>query len=473
MIRIDLQFLAGRFHATPWGHHVNEGEPEWPPSPWRLLRALIASWKQTLPNLPESLVEPLLQKLSSPPLYYLPPATVGHTRHYMAQANNHPLLVHDAFVQLARSDDSPRLSILWQDEELTTDEEDTLRELLTGVSYFGRAESWCEATLSEQTIEPNSGPASQGSGAPGEREITNILCPEEGVELSQLMVETIEIQKKKYNRPPGSRWIAYYRDIAAFTGRERKIATRFKKKHIAVYLLQSRVLPRRTETLMVGDWLRRGVNYKYGVLHNKTTSPNFTGKIQGEIRNDQHQHAFFLPEATPAPNGPRHDRIERIDRVAIWSPDPDGFSFKEQETLKSLRTFPDLRRHSDEKERFHLVPLALLDDSDRAEVFGRSRFWISFTPFLCTRHPKKNGKDSPEEQVKRECQQRGLPVPKVCSIIPITGQSAWVDYKRRRWNKPEPPNIPQGFRLEFPEPVVGPIALGHSCHFGMGRFVPE
>ena len=27
------------------------------------------------------------------------------------------------------------------------------------------------------------------------------------------------------------------------------------------------------------------------------------------------------------------------------------------------------------------------------------------------------------------------------------------------------------FRLHFPTPVAGPIALGHSCHFGLGLFV--
>ena len=44
MIAIKLRFLAGRFHATPWGRHVNEGVVEWPPSPWRLLRALAATF---------------------------------------------------------------------------------------------------------------------------------------------------------------------------------------------------------------------------------------------------------------------------------------------------------------------------------------------------------------------------------------------------------------------------------------------
>ena len=42
MPTLKLRFPGGRYHATPWGHHVNEGLIEWPPGPWRLLRALIA-----------------------------------------------------------------------------------------------------------------------------------------------------------------------------------------------------------------------------------------------------------------------------------------------------------------------------------------------------------------------------------------------------------------------------------------------
>ena len=49
MIAISLHFLTGRFHATPWGHHVNEGVAEWPPSPWRLLRALMATFYRVSP----------------------------------------------------------------------------------------------------------------------------------------------------------------------------------------------------------------------------------------------------------------------------------------------------------------------------------------------------------------------------------------------------------------------------------------
>ena len=43
MTRILFSFPGGRYHATPWGSHVNEGLVEWPPSPWRLLRPFIAT----------------------------------------------------------------------------------------------------------------------------------------------------------------------------------------------------------------------------------------------------------------------------------------------------------------------------------------------------------------------------------------------------------------------------------------------
>jgi CRISPR-associated protein Csb2 len=74
-VTLQLIFPAGRYHATPWGRHVNEGVPEWPPSPWRLLRALIATWRRKCPDLSETVVRRLLEHLLPPPMFYLPPAS--------------------------------------------------------------------------------------------------------------------------------------------------------------------------------------------------------------------------------------------------------------------------------------------------------------------------------------------------------------------------------------------------------------
>src|ERR1700674_407939 len=101
MTILELRFPAGRYHATPWGRHVNEGAVEWPPSQFRLVRALVDAWHRKRPDWPESRVLPLLQALcQQPPAYALPGATTGHTRSYLSQNQTDPTdraLVVDAF----------------------------------------------------------------------------------------------------------------------------------------------------------------------------------------------------------------------------------------------------------------------------------------------------------------------------------------------------------------------------------------
>src|SRR6516165_4180369 len=155
---IDLYFLASRLHATPWGRHVNEGAVEWPPSPWRLLRALIATWHlknrdafdhETLCSLVTALAE-------KPPRYWLPPASLGHTRHYMPYLEGSKVKttkVFDTFVHLAAGEP---VRIFW-DVALTPEQEQALRLLLKNLGYFGRAESLVEARLvaGVEPSEPN------------------------------------------------------------------------------------------------------------------------------------------------------------------------------------------------------------------------------------------------------------------------------------------------------------------------------
>jgi hypothetical protein len=117
-ISISLTFPAGRFHATPWGHHVNEGLPEWPPSPWRLLRALVATWKRKLTDnalLHRELPGVLAELAKAAPHFSLPPATLGHTRHYMPWFKKGPedkTLVFDACRRLGHA--APRQVMRFQ-----------------------------------------------------------------------------------------------------------------------------------------------------------------------------------------------------------------------------------------------------------------------------------------------------------------------------------------------------------------------
>src|SRR5829696_7919793 len=85
-VTLKLTFPAGRYHATPWGRHVNEGVPEWPPSPFRLVRALYDTWRRKASDVPDKLVETLLGSLAgTAPDFALPRAGASHTRSFLRQ----------------------------------------------------------------------------------------------------------------------------------------------------------------------------------------------------------------------------------------------------------------------------------------------------------------------------------------------------------------------------------------------------
>src|ERR1700712_2932420 len=99
---LKIRFSAGRYHATPWGRHVNEGVPEWPPSPYRFLRALYDVWQRKCFELPAEDVAAVLESMAEvPPHFVLPRASATHTRSYLSSNAQDPTdksLVFDSFL---------------------------------------------------------------------------------------------------------------------------------------------------------------------------------------------------------------------------------------------------------------------------------------------------------------------------------------------------------------------------------------
>src|ERR1039457_188697 len=135
MTTIRLIFPAARYHATAWGRHVNEGVPEWPPSPYRLLRALYDVWQRKCYDLPDSAVRSALESLAtSPPTFKLPFAVAAHTRSYLSANTKDPTeknLVFDPFLVF----DRPHACFLsWPGLDLTAEDTATLETLLQNLN---------------------------------------------------------------------------------------------------------------------------------------------------------------------------------------------------------------------------------------------------------------------------------------------------------------------------------------------------
>jgi hypothetical protein len=54
-VAMGFEFPLGEYHATPWDRAVNSGDSEWPPSPWRIVRALLSVWHTRCPDLDPAL----------------------------------------------------------------------------------------------------------------------------------------------------------------------------------------------------------------------------------------------------------------------------------------------------------------------------------------------------------------------------------------------------------------------------------
>ena len=539
MTTLSIRFLAGRFHATQWGRHVNEGVPEWPPSPWRILRGLIAAWKTKCPDLDEPLAKAILQKLADLPDFALPPATVSHTRHYMpwnktwaTVKENSKTLVFDTFVAVPSTSE---LLVCWPHANLTEEERSALAEWLSTVGYLGRAESWCEMKLLDSTeAEPrlphiNCRPL--GTHIPAKNdEIIRVHCPEATTAFLpthtpktiiktgkgktaikteiphydpdwHICGETLWLHKEKWAEAPGSRWVRYTRPTECFkiTAVPRRTKKAASLPQVARFALDSTVLPLVTDTLPVAEAARRNLMGILGAITArrdgiKGKSPIFSGKQADGTAITDHSHAYFLPTD--------EDQDGRLDHLTIIS--TAGFGPNELRAIHSLRQIKS-RERIESGHTLHVVLLGtgMLSDAHPQGPSASESVWISATPYLCHRHPKTRGskKDRPEELAShaaftearlREDIQRLLDRrPDLHDIelsqvhtYPLTDKNGVfrigarkhrpIEFQRyrRKHGDDGGRRLCGAFVIEFPREVAGPIALGHSCHYGMGLFLP-
>src|SRR5262249_47936021 len=157
---------------------------------------------------------------AAPPVFHLPPATLGHTRHFMPLRDPHAgdrTKVQGAFVAL---DPQAEVLVAWPGVSLASEQSRALSLVLARLGYLGRGESGRAACVADQgATEPNCVPLLEGAG-PTESEAVRVLAahPETWKEWSlgrgarrpdppwNLLAETADLHAARWSDPPGSRW---------------------------------------------------------------------------------------------------------------------------------------------------------------------------------------------------------------------------------------------------------------------------
>jgi len=511
MIAIKIDFPAGRWHATAWGSHVNEGVTEWPPCPWRLCRVLIAAWHWKHRQ-DESVLHSLVEKLAAePPSYRLPKASVAHTRHYMPVIEGKKetrTKVFDTFVHVSAGES---LWVRW-DADLDATESRLLATLLESLSYLGRAESLVSATLQETL--PVNGEWSRPLGQDSARthETIRLLAPQHPALYAEwaaaqsvptkpgkakskrradtlsaslfdaLQTDTADWKKEGWNLPPGARWLDYTRPrdslkvAPAGTPPPRR---RAQAPTVARFALNSKVPPSITQSLSLAERFHQALCAQLG----DASSPALTGIGEDGKPLTGNAHAYFLPEC---------DAHGYITHLTVHAP----LGFDDNACRAFGRLGKVWGRDSFDVRVVLLATGHAMDFANASPYFKKSKTWTSLTPFVPVRHAKTTNSGAPKLDPQNglqlgspahDCRRLLELISPSHAIASITLQEPngtrirqklrdipCLDFQRqRRYGEGmRAGNRGYALRIEFEEEHSLPIGLGYAAHFGLGLFVP-
>ena len=499
-IVLEQSFPTGRFHATPWTKKPYDAVVEWPPSPWRLVRAVVARWHQLRreqPDLEEASLEELVGLLCASDYAWRLPDAVGQGAllHYqpadfkkVPEAASKPGMfltkktkVRDNFRILP---DGAKVFWIITNEGWTTSMRGLLQACLRRVTYFGRAESLTEFKIATAP------PMGEECRPRLERKTgdVEVLMPNKDATLAEILATTDDKDVKGKKTPPGT-------NLAYVTLPEKPKPKRrlmqlpgYKATNFIQFALGGRVLPKeRNFAVLTNRFRGRVVKIALGGKTWANASEEerndvrlLSGKTADGNSLKDHQHAFFGLYVDPMTQKPT--------RLLVWR--KQEFTQDEYGAILRAAEFPVSLSHSKEgKSDPWAVNLIPLDSAvPRPPAFREeepARVWKTRTPFVPPRHVfgrrgKPKSGQSVEEQIVDELKNQQLPTactPTVCKHESGEPKTKWVKVHRpfREKNDEGPTNLDKrGYEvlLEFADPVVGPIALGNSCHFGLGLFVP-
>lgn len=505
MLTLRLSFPWGRYYAHPWGQNPSRiTEAEWPPSPWRLLRAVAAAWFQANPGREASseLVQTLETLGRELPTFVLPKVSFSRTIHYQPYFKKDKEANSRAKYQRARHENhfvavGGDVLIRWQlsgvDDTVARIVRSVMNSVVGRISYFGRADSVCEVEVIDS--DDDNQPATQVALQANKpcRQIgpvfRDVFCPNptdfRATDLWQRRAESASAETARkhlvqelldapqplpdgavwfsYRMPTGwpERWIVRHAQPAKRRVVSRRIVARFLE-----FSLQCRIPVPTKFTVSVAELFRAAA-----IQQHRLPSFALSGHDRPQGYETGHHHAFYLP--TPDASG------HYLARLRVWCP----YGFTQQE-VNAMMGVGALRWAGG---RFPVRPVLLQVQRDLPER-PLSRVWRSVTPFVPPRHwyRKKFAEgrvrepDSPENQFRSCLQDNGVAAMPVRIERDEYANTAWEVCKVHLHKKNLTTNTEQDHRVgvfliaEFAHPTAILLpGFGHSCHFGLGQFTSD
>lgn len=501
---IELRFPRGRYHATPWRRQVNEGRPEWPPSPWRLTRALLAAWHHTPGDrADEDELQDALRLLASEVTWSVPPTGRGHRRHYYPLADrkgkdgrDETTLGMDPFVTV-----SPTASCFMAFDVAPSEPQvAVLRSLAGGVRYLGRAESLVDVDV--HTTMPTDDIAGheeiQAGAVTGlDTETEQLLQPASDVTLEQLRVRTSELQKQKRQLPTGIRLLDVPFSPQPITrGVAAKTVEATTRPDVAILQLQGRPLPRMRDAVLVAEQVRAAA------LRGGGRSAELAGKSSEQMA-EGNEHAYWLPLPSGLTADWFHEDVDAVrtrlasttvDHVAVYL--PTGLVADDLAALIGVTRLVPAERSGTEAggDPFPVTfARSVIGDSVTAGfaatgpiarttmvdvLVGEAQTWRSLTPVTTRRHRKSRQTPTmfAEEVLRRHLRHTGREAGSDVSVtIDQVGIPHWRTSRTPAGDRrARTGGVQASFHatIRFDTPIRGPLILGALSHFGLGIFLP-
>jgi len=504
VIRVSL--LSGRYHAHPWGQAQHAiGGPEWPPSPWRLLRTIAACWFDAAePPCSAELRDGIINALgrASAPRIWIPKASFNEIPFYQpltkeVQRNvggkkvslreiNSRVLHYDHFAVLAAPD------VYFEfDADLKDEQRPVLSHILSRGRYFGRAESRASFALAEPGQQKPDGyfearPAGgDAHGVPVVSRDVLVATPEFNArdlwqvrarlndespgdaEAPQHFVEALISAKKPV--PDGTRWMAYELPRLALAQQlPRRRTHRATPNVVPAAEVHFRLFRRVPMTVLHTVLLARDFRDQAVRRHAKATGHDsvlISGREEDGSVARGHMHAYYLPQ-------PGQSSAGFLERLVVVL--PGGELGVDQQVLDAMLGISRLLR------RDPYPVLVVPEVVHSAPTTSSASKWQSLTPFLPPlRHRARRDRTDPVRQMLRAVEEsvERAPVrtsPMDRQVVPVlshlysSSDSSAETLPRHRITR----RAGFAFHLEFSEPVQVATAIGADAHFGLGQFEP-